>query len=85
MSYDVFITRRAQRELARLPKEEYNRVRDAIFNLGRNPRPRGCLKLTAREGWRIRVGKYRVIYEIDDKQRTVVVLHIGLRRDVYRQ
>jgi mRNA interferase RelE/StbE len=44
----------------------------------------GCLKLTGREGWRIRVGKYRVIYEIDDKERTITVLHVGLRRDVYR-
>jgi mRNA interferase RelE/StbE len=44
----------------------------------------GCLKLTGREGWRIRVGKYRVIYEIDDKERAITVLHVGLRRDVYR-
>lgn len=85
MSYTISITRRAQQELARLPTKEYEHVRDTIAALARNPRPRGCLKLTAREGWRIRVGKYRVIYEIDDKQRTVVVLHVGLRRDVYRQ
>lgn len=85
MRYIVSITRRAQKELARLPAKEYEHVRDAIFALARNPRPRGCLKFIAREGWRIRVGKYRVIYEIDDKQRSVVVLHVGLRRDVYRQ
>ncbi len=84
MSYNILITRRAQKELARLPVEDYERVRDAIFKLAHNPRPRGCLKLTGREGWRIRVGRYRVIYEIDDKKCTVTVLHIGLRRDVYR-
>lgn len=84
MNYTVLITRRAQKELVRLPVGEYERVRDAIAALARAPRPRGCLKLTAREGWRIRVGKYRVIYEIDDKQHTIVVLHVGLRRDVYR-
>ncbi len=84
MSYTVLITRRAQKELARLPTGDYERVRDAIFKLAHNPRPRGCLKLTGREGWRIRVSKYRVIYEIDDKERTITVLHVGLRRDVYR-
>jgi len=42
------------------------------------------LKLTAREGWRIRVGDYRVVYEIADQQRTVTVLHVGHRREVYR-
>lgn len=85
MRYIVSITRRAQKELARLLQGDYKRTRDAIFALARNPRSRGCLKLAAREGWRIRVDKYRVIYEIDDKQRSVVVLHVGLRRDVYRQ
>ncbi len=84
MSYAVTILRRAQKELAALPTESYTRVRDAIYALGENRRPPGCLKLSGREGWRIRVGSYRVIYEIDDAQRTVTVLHIGHRRDVYR-
>ena len=84
MSYSVLILRRAQKELAQLPAESYTRTRDAIRALGENPRPSGCLKLTGREGWRIRVGDYRVVYEIDDGQKTVTVLHVGHRRDVYR-
>ena len=83
MSYTVLILRRAQKELARLPSGVYERVRDAIRALGQNPRPAGCLKLTGREGWRIRVGNYRVIYEVDDEQQSVTVLHVGHRRDVY--
>jgi len=82
--YTVLILRRAQKELARLPGGAYENVRDAIRALGQNPRPPGCLKLTGRDGWRIRVGDYRVIYEIDDEQKTVTILHIGHRRDVYR-
>lgn len=82
--YSVFILRRAQKELAHLPGVAYEQVRDAIRALGQNPRPPGCLKLTGRDGWRIRVGDYRVIYEIDDKRGIVTVLHIGHRRDVYR-
>jgi mRNA interferase RelE/StbE len=83
MSYEVFILRRAQKELAALPKTDYERIRDAVAALAENPRPPGCKKLTGREGWRIRSGDYRVIYEIDDDQKRVTVLHIGNRRDVY--
>jgi len=84
VNYTVLILRRAQKELARLSPEPYARVRDAIRALAGDPRPQGCLKLTAREGWRVRVGDYRLVYEIDDKQRTVMVLHVSHRRDVYR-
>ena len=83
MSYQVLILRRAQKELARLHGGDYERVRDAIIALAQDPRPPGCRKLTVHEGWRIRIGNYRVIYEIDDRKQTVTVLHIGHRRDVY--
>jgi mRNA interferase RelE/StbE len=84
MSYSVSILRRAQKELASLPVEVYEQVRDAIRSLAKEPRPAGCKKLTARPGWRIRASDYRILYEIDDTQHTVLVLHIGHRRDVYR-
>ncbi|MDO8749799.1 MAG: type II toxin-antitoxin system RelE/ParE family toxin [Dehalococcoidia bacterium] len=84
MSYEVLILRRAQRELAELPSEAYQRVKEAILNLANQPRPRGSRKLSGREGWRIRVGNYRVVYEIDDTQQTITILHVGHRRDVYR-
>ncbi len=83
MSYEVLILRRAQKEMADLPKADYERVRDAVAALTENPRPAGCKKLVGREGWRIRSGDYRVIYEIEDTQKKVTVLHIGHRRDVY--
>ena len=82
--YEIQILRRAQRSLARLPEREYERVRDAIRILADEPRPPGCRKLTGRDGWRIRIGQYRVIYEIDDAARIVTVLDIGHRREVYR-
>jgi mRNA interferase RelE/StbE len=84
MSHTVFILRRAQKELAQLPVGDYERVRDAISALAQDPRPPGCLKLTGRSGWRLRIGEYRVIYEIDDGQQVITILHIGHRRDVYR-
>ena len=84
MSYAISILRRAQRELASLPPQSYERTKESILTLDEEPRPRGCQKLAGREGWRIRVGDYRVIYEIDDDRRTVTVLHVGHRRDIYR-
>jgi len=83
MNYTLLILRRAQKELANLDKTEYERVRDAVILLAENPRPSSCKKLVGREGWRIRVGNYRVIYEINDANRQVTVLHIGHRRDIY--
>ena len=74
----------SQKELAELPAEAYERVCDAIRSLSENPRPAGCRKLSGRDGWRIRAGDYRVIYEIDNARRSVTVTHVGHRRDVYR-
>lgn len=83
MTYSIQVLRRAQKELSQLSKPEYERIKQAVQNLAQDPRPQGCKKLIGREGWRIRVGDYRVIYEIDDAQQTLTVLHIGHRRDVY--
>ena len=83
MNYAVSILRRAQKELGQLSSPSFERVCDAIRLLAGNPRPPGCRKLVGRDGWRIRVGDYRVIYQIDDSARTVLVLHVGHRRDIY--
>jgi len=83
MSYSILTLRRAQKQLEQVPGKDYQRVKEAINSLAQEPRPRGCSKLVAREGWRIRVGDYRVIYEIDDSQQVVTVLHVGNRRDIY--
>lgn len=83
MNYKISILRRAQKELADLPKTEFGRVRDAILDLSENARPSGCKKLVGREGWRIKIGNYRVIYEVKDTAKQITVLHVGHRRDVY--
>lgn len=84
MSYQIYISRRAQKALLDLQREAYGRIREAIRALAADPRPSGCSKLTGREGWRIRVGDYRVIYEINDSENSVTVLAVGHRRDIYR-
>lgn len=84
MTYAIVFLRRAQKDLGNLPNTEYEQVRDAIADLANNPRPPGCKKLSGRDGWRIRIGDYRVIYEINDKELVVTVVRIGNRRDIYR-
>jgi mRNA interferase RelE/StbE len=65
MSYTITIKKRASKALENLSQDGYQKVRDGIRALAENPRPPGCLKLTGREGWRIRIGVYRIIYGID--------------------
>jgi mRNA interferase RelE/StbE len=84
VNYSIIILRRAQSELASLPKESYEKVKAAISALSDNARPHGCKKLIGREGWRIRVGKYHMIYNIDNKAQTIAVLHVGHRSNIYR-
>ena len=82
--YRVDILPRVNKVLTHLPQVDYARVLAAIQNLSNDPRPPGCTKLTNRDAWRIRVGVYRVIYEIADDQLVVTVVDAGHRRDVYR-
>lgn len=82
MSYRVLIRSPARKSLTALPPTEYDRVLDSLTELANVPRPTGCKKLKGREGWRIRVGSYRVIYLIDDPQKIVTILYVGHRRDV---
>ena len=84
MSYKLFILRRAQKELSKLPEDIYEKIKQEIFKLSQNPKPIGAKKLINREGWRIKIGNHRIIYEIDKDNQTITILHIGHRKDVYR-
>jgi len=84
MSYSLQIQRHAQKELAQVPSPAYEKVLESIRALAEDPRPTGCRKLAGRDGWRIRAGSYRVVYQIEDDRKTVTILHVGHRRDVYR-
>ncbi len=83
MSYSIEILRVAQKQLAKIDRTQQNRIVDAIRKLADDPRPSGCKKLSGRPAWRIRIGAYRVIYEVHDGQLVVLVIAIGPRRDVY--
>jgi len=82
--YSVIVTRPAQRAIDRLPPQQATRVFAALRALATDPRPGGCAKLANSEDWRIRVGDYRIIYQINDKELVVTVIAVGHCRDVYR-
>jgi mRNA interferase RelE/StbE len=83
--YQIVVERAAEKDLKRLSAEVRARAVMAIKGLARNPRPAGCRKLTgAADAWRIRVGDYRIIYEIADVLRIVRINHVRHRREVYR-
>jgi mRNA interferase RelE/StbE len=84
VSYSIEILRSAQKQLAKIEGKDRDRIIDAIRKLSSDPRPQGVTKLTGRPAWRIRVGNYRVIYEIDDNAVKILVVRIRHRRDVYR-
>lgn len=84
MTWRVEISRRAEKSLDSLPEKLSKRILAKAHALGDDPRPPGCVKLTGMALWRIRVGDYRVIYEIRDDVLLVLVIEIGHRREVYR-
>jgi mRNA interferase RelE/StbE len=84
MSYSVLIVPSALKSLKKLPESIKNLIDIKLNSLSENPRPPGCKKLIADDAWRVRIGDYRVIYEIHDEKITVIVVKIGNRKDVYR-
>jgi len=83
--YRVFLERAAEKQLKQLSAKLHDRVIAAIQSLVNNPRPTGCRKLGGTDNdWRIRVGDYRIVYEIDDAAREVRINRVRHRREVYR-
>lgn len=74
----------ALRDLDALDPPVYRRLKAAILRLAAEPRPAGALKLTGEEGYRLRIGDYRVLYRIDDASSTVFVYRVKRRREAYR-
>ncbi|MGK9147725.1 type II toxin-antitoxin system RelE/ParE family toxin [Plantibacter flavus] len=81
--YRIELRPAALKALRRIDRQDESRIRAAIALLGEEPRPPGARALQGRTGMRVRVGNYRIIYEINDGVLLVVVVTVGYRRDVY--
>ena len=81
--YIIVLTKKAQKQLDKLPDQIVNQIIEALSLLEDNPRPSGCKKLNLREGYRIRTGAYRIIYDILDQELLIDVIALGHRKEVY--
>jgi len=86
MSYTLRIKGSAERAMSRLPKSERRRVDKHILGLCENPRPVGAIPLkgSGKGLWRVRVGDWRIVYQIRDTELVVLVIDVAHRREVYR-
>jgi len=84
MPYKIYLKSSAERELAHLPDNIHDRIVNRLFSLSDNPRPKGSKKLLSQEGYRIRVGEYRILYRIYKKEKRIEVVSIVHRKEVYR-
>jgi mRNA interferase RelE/StbE len=83
--YRVEVSATAERQLRKLPRADQVRVVRTIQALSVDPRPPGSRKLAGHDDvFRVRVGRYRVLYAIEDRRLVIVVLKVGDRKDVYR-
>ena len=86
VKYEIELTRRAEKELIKLIAADRKKMSKAIDELADTPRPPGVRKLQGFENeWRIRVGTFRVIYTIEDKNRKILIFRVTDRKDAYRR
>jgi len=83
--YEILLENRAEHDLRRLSTAIFSRIMQKIQDLSQNPGPPGCRKIVgAKNDWRLRVGDYRVIFEIDDQDQAVRIMRVRHRREAYR-
>ncbi|MCC5923309.1 MAG: type II toxin-antitoxin system RelE/ParE family toxin [Crocinitomicaceae bacterium] len=83
-NYTILLTKKAQKQLDKLSDNIAQPIIEAISNLEIEPRPNGFIKLKGRESYRIRVGNYRIIYEIIDEELIIDVIALGHRKNIYK-
>lgn len=84
MAHKILFETKAKKEFLDLPVKIQERISPAVEALKEAPRPVNCVKLAGANGFRVRAGDYRILYTVNDKEKTVVIYRIGHRREVYR-
>jgi mRNA interferase RelE/StbE len=82
--YKIFFRQSVEKDFSAVPREDVKRILARIEGLASNPRPHGCEKLTGQERYRVRQGRYRIVYSIQDNELTVWIVKVGDRKDIYR-
>jgi len=83
-AYKIFFKASVWKDFEPIPKKDLKKILQSIDRLSEDPRPRGCEKLTGQERFRLRQGRFRIVYSIQDDELTVWGVKVGHRKDVYR-
>ena len=83
-AYKVYFKASVEKDFTTIPKKDLKKILRRTAELADNPRPPGCEKLTGQERYRLRQGRYRIVYSIQDDELTVWVVKVGHRKDIYR-
>jgi mRNA interferase RelE/StbE len=83
-AYKLCFRESVEKDFAGIPKSDLKKILQRIKTLAEDPRPLGCEKLTGQDRYRVRQGRYRILYSIQDQELTVWVVKIGRRKDIYR-
>jgi mRNA interferase RelE/StbE len=83
-AYSVFLKKSVWKDFEKITKKDLKKILHRIEMLAQDPRPSGCEKLSGQERYRLRQGRYRIVYSIQDDELTVWVVKVGHRKDVYR-
>jgi mRNA interferase RelE/StbE len=84
VAYSLFFKESVQKDLSDIPKKDLKKILTRIKSLAADPRPPGCEKLTGQDRYRLRQGRYRIVYAIQDEEHYVTVVKVGHRKDIYR-
>jgi mRNA interferase RelE/StbE len=84
MAYRIEVNKRVSKNLANLPRDVQKRILDQLEELQENPFAPGVIKLKGEESYRVRVGDYRIVFDVDTKAQKITVLAADHRKDVYR-
>ena len=82
--YKVYFKNSVEKDFRVVPKKDLKKILQRIKLLSNEPRPLGCEKLTGQERYRVRQGRYRIVYSIQDNELTVWIVKVGHRKDIYR-
>lgn len=84
MKYRLKLIAKAEKDLDALEEKDFEAIKKKILTLSENPRPFGCQKLTNEDGYRIKLGDFRILYRIDDHTKEVIIYRVKHRREAYR-
>jgi mRNA interferase RelE/StbE len=85
MSYSVNIKHSAEKELKPIPESDREKIISAILGFRENPFPKDIKKLENKDGYRLRIGNYRILYTVNLKEKTIDIYSIGHRKEIYRK